>query len=84
MPCCKNCLKELTSQHDQSPGVVCCEEKIALILMNPDQWKDGDFSSSAFSKTKLQKGELSVCRVSYTSVKEVRDFIIAPQLEKIN
>lgn len=76
------CPKELTKQHDKSPGVVCNEENIALILIEPDQWHDNDFTNLAFSKTRLKKGQLSVCRVEHTTQCEVYYFVVNPQLKK--
>jgi len=76
------CPKELTKQHDKSPGVVCNKEKIALILIAPDQWDDNDFTNLAFSKSRLKKGQLSVCRVEHTTQCEVYYFVVHPQLER--
>lgn len=76
------CPKELTKQHDRSPGVVCNEERIALILIAPDQWQDNDFTNLAFSKKRLKNGQLSVCRVEFTTQCEVYYFVVNPQLKK--
>lgn len=76
------CLKELTCQHELSPGVVEEDELIGLILLHPDQWDGGDFTKAAFSRKRLKAGQLSVCRVKYTTQCEVRQFVICPQIEK--
>lgn len=74
------CPKESVAQHSRSPGPVESNEKISLIILNPDQWNDGDFSSAAFSKKKLKEGSLSVCRVKFTTISEVQRHIVTPQL----
>lgn len=76
------CVKEKAPQHDRSPGVVADDEDVLLVLLNPDQWKDGNFTSAAFRKDWLQKGQLSVCRVKYASQEIVQRFIVDPQIAR--
>lgn len=76
------CVKEKAPQHDRSPGVVADDEDVLLVLLNPDQWKDGNFTSAAFRKDWLQKGQLSVCRVEYASKAIVKRFIVDPQVAR--
>lgn len=73
------CQRETEAQHPQSPGIVGDDEEVALILFDPDQWNNGDFSSAAFSKTRLARGELSVCRADYTTLTDVYSHVVEPQ-----
>lgn len=79
---CVECPNELEKQHEKSPGVVENVELIALILLVPDQWDDSNFTNAAFSRSKLKRGQLSICRVDHTTLCEVKQFVVNPQLSK--
>jgi len=55
---------------------------MALVLLNPDQWKDGDFSSAVFSRKRLKQGAQSVCRVAHSTAAEIRRHVVGPQIAK--
>lgn len=77
-----DCVAELTQQRAASPGVVKADEKLAYILLDPDQWKEGRLTNAAFSKTRLKAGDLSVARASYCSVEQVEEHVVKPQLDR--
>lgn len=80
---CVECPNELQKQHEESPGVVQDSELVALILLVPDQWDNSSFTNAAFSRSKLKKGQLSICRVKHTTQCEVQQFVVKPQLDKV-
>lgn len=76
------CPKELEQQNEHSPGVVESGELIVYILVDPLQWENGFLKKSAFSKSQLQAGTLSVCRARYCTVDGAYKNIVAPLLDK--
>jgi hypothetical protein len=77
-----NCKEEEISQSEFSPGIVEDYEKILYVLIDPLQYQNGEIKPTAFSKSKLQVGKLSVVRVDHSSTNEVKSKVIEPQLEK--
>lgn len=76
------CLKEQAKQSPYSPCPVTDDETIVYVLLDPTQWKDGQLTASAFSKSSLKKGDLSVCRARYSSANEAEQKIVMPQLQR--
>ena len=76
------CPKELKQQSVYSPDVVHDNEAILYVLLDPIQWKDGQLTYGAFSKSKLKDGSLSVSRAQYSSEDMLQERVIQPQLNR--
>lgn len=76
------CLREQSRQSQYSPCVVADEEWIVYVLLDPPLWKNGDLVAGAFSKSRLDAGDLSVCRAAYSSAEDAYKNIVEPQLAR--
>lgn len=58
-------------------------ETIGYVIFDPDHiGKDGNVSKAAFQTQQLEECSLSICRILYSTVKEVEDKIISPRLTR--
>lgn len=78
---CDCCEKEKSKQSVHSPSVVSDDEYLVYVVLEPDQYKDDELSTAAFSKSKLKDGDLSICRKAYSNAADIRQNIVDPQIE---
>ena len=76
------CPKELSKQSEFSPDKVHDKETLVYLLIDPRQIKDGELTSTAFSKKELKQGTLSICRAGYSTAEDAKRNIFEPQFNK--
>lgn len=79
-----DCPKESSKQKEESPSIVEDREILAYVLMSPHYYDRESCrpKQTAFSKSKLKAGKLSVCRVAHTSLETVKKQVVEPQKER--
>lgn len=79
-----DCPKECVQQKPDSPGPVGSSEVLIYIILDPDQWEDGQLSTAAFEHERLRKPDdgISVQRAAYSSPELVTRNVVGPQLAK--
>ena len=75
-----DCEDEKQSEH--SPGLVGDAEEIVYVLADPHTFEEG--SVKRFSKGKLQRRELSICRARHSSVSLITKAVIEPLTQSGN
>ncbi len=73
------CPEEDTQQKKESLGIVINDEPIVYALVHPTSINDQ--SVAYFHSGRLKNRQLSVCRASYSSYREMYEKVVQPQLE---